>query len=54
MNPYKAFVLCWLALMACVALAIIAPPLERFTEALRMDCGIAPSGEPKYLNGGKR
>ncbi len=54
MNPYKAFCLCWLGVCICIALAVIVPPLERFTEALRADCGIAPSVPPKYLNDPER
>ncbi len=36
------------AFQACI------PPLERFTEALRTDCMVAPSAPPKHLNGGRR
>ncbi len=54
MNPYKAFCLCWISTMAVIGVAVIAQPLERFTEALRADCGIAPSVPPKYLNDPER
>ncbi len=54
MNPYKAFTLCFLSVMLCLALQILVGPLERFTEALRMDCGIAPSTPPKYANDPER
>ncbi len=40
--------------MAVIGVAVIAQPLERFTEALRADCGIAPSVPPKYLNDPER
>ncbi len=54
MNAYKAFTLCWLSVMGCVALSIIVPPLERFTEALRADCVIGDGTPPKYLNDPQR
>ena len=54
MNAYKCFALCFVSIMICLALSIIAPPIERFTEALRADCAVAVPGGPKYLNGGRK